>query len=76
VMLLLDTSFVIEFEDELAHRKLGTARGVLAAHRRETVAISIIAFGEFAECFADPRVLVDFFGAVSSRNSLSCHRMA
>jgi predicted nucleic acid-binding protein len=60
VMLLLDTSFLIEFEGELAHRKIGPARGVLAAHRRETVAISIIAFGEFAEGFADPRTLVEF----------------
>jgi predicted nucleic acid-binding protein len=59
-MLLLDTSFLIEFEDELAHRKIGPACGVLAAHRRETVAISIITFGEFAEGFADPRALVEF----------------
>ena len=59
-MLLLDTSFLIEFEDELAHRKIGLAGGVLAAHRREAVAISIITFGEFAEGFADPRSLVEF----------------
>ena len=59
-MLLLDTSFLIEFEDELALRKIGPARGVLAARRRETVAISIITFGEFAEVFADPRALVEF----------------
>jgi predicted nucleic acid-binding protein len=59
-MLLLDTSFLIEFEDELAHKKLGPAHGVLAARRRETVAISIITFGEFAEAFADPRALVEF----------------
>jgi len=59
-MLLLDTSFLIEFEEELAHRKAGPARGVLAASRRETAAISIITFGEFAEGFADPRALVEF----------------
>jgi predicted nucleic acid-binding protein len=59
-MLLLDTSFLIEFEDELTNRKIGPARGVLAAHRRATVAISIITFGEFAEGFADPRALVEF----------------
>jgi hypothetical protein len=40
-MLLLDTSFLIEFEDELAHQKIGPARSVLAAHRRKTVAISM-----------------------------------
>ena len=59
-MLLLDTSFLIEFEDELAHRKMGPAHGVLAAHRRQAVAISIIALGEFAEGFTDPRALVEF----------------
>lgn len=59
-MLLLDTSFLIEFEDELAHRKMGPARGILAAHRRQTVAISIITLGEFAEGFTDPRALVEF----------------
>lgn len=60
VMLLLDTSFLVEFEDELASRKVGPARGVLAAHRRETAAISIITLGEFAEGFSDPRPLVEF----------------
>ena len=60
VMLLLDTSFLIEFEDELAHRKMGPAHGVLAAHRRQAAAISIIALGEFAEGYADPRALIEF----------------
>jgi predicted nucleic acid-binding protein len=59
-MLLLDTSFLIEFEDELAHQKIGPACSVLAARRRETVAISIITFGEFAEGFSDLRALVEF----------------
>jgi len=59
-MLLLDTSFLIEFEDELAHGKAGPAGAVLSAHRRQPVAISIIAFGEFAEGFADPRAIVEF----------------
>jgi predicted nucleic acid-binding protein len=59
-MLLLDASFLIEFEDELVHRKMGPARGILAAHRRQTVAISIITLGEFAEGFTDPRALVEF----------------
>jgi predicted nucleic acid-binding protein len=59
-MLLLDTSFLIEFEDELAHKARGPAHGVLTARRREAVAISIITFGEFAEGYADPRALVEF----------------
>jgi predicted nucleic acid-binding protein len=59
-MLLLDTSFLIEFESELANRKIGAARAVLATHRRQAVAISIITLGEFAEGFQDPRALVEF----------------
>lgn len=59
-MLLLDTSFLIEFEDELAHRKLGPAHGVLARNRRQAAAISIITLGEFAQGFVDPRALVEF----------------
>ncbi len=59
-MLLLDTSFLIEFEDELAHRKMGPAHGVLARHRRQAAAISIITLGEFAEGFVDPRALIEF----------------
>jgi predicted nucleic acid-binding protein len=59
-MLLLDTSFLIEFEDELANRKTGAARAVLARHRRQAVAISIITLGEFAEGFEDPKALVEF----------------
>lgn len=59
-MLLLDTSFLIEFEDELARRKIGAAHGVLARHRRQAAAISIITLGEFAEGFVDPRALVEF----------------
>jgi predicted nucleic acid-binding protein len=59
-MLLLDTSFLVEFEDELTNRKIGPACEVLAAHRRAAVAISIITFGEFAEGFTDARALVEF----------------
>jgi predicted nucleic acid-binding protein len=59
-MLLLDTSFLIEFEDELVKRVSGPARAVLAGHRRRPAVISIITLGEFAEGFADPRALLEF----------------
>jgi len=59
-MLLLDTSFLVEFEDELVDRRRGLATAVLAAHRRRAAAISIITLGEFAEGFSDPRALVEF----------------
>jgi predicted nucleic acid-binding protein len=59
-MLLLDTSFLIEFEHELVHRKVGPAHGVLARNRSQAAVISIITLGEFAQGFADPRALVEF----------------
>jgi hypothetical protein len=59
-MPLLDTSFLIEFEDELVDGKRGAAHAVLARNRRQVAAISIITLGEFAEGFVDPRALVEF----------------
>jgi len=59
-MLLLDTSFLIELEDELARRRSGAAVFFLGAHRRSPVAISIITVGEFAEGFTDPRAFGEF----------------
>ena len=62
-MLLLDTSFLIEFEDEVAQRRPGTATALLGAHRRAATAISIITLGEFAEGFTDAGA----FGAFIAR---------
>ncbi len=59
-MLLLDTSFLIEFESEVAGRRVGPASAVLRAHRAFPTAVSIVAFGEFAEGFSDPSALGEF----------------
>ena len=59
-MLLLDTSFLIEFEDELASERLGPASALLAARRTLPAAISIVTLGEFAERFLDPVALNEF----------------
>jgi hypothetical protein len=59
-MLLLDTSFLVEFERELAARVSGPAAAVLRAHARRPAAISIVSFGEFAEGFSDPRDVIAF----------------
>ena len=59
-MLLLDTSFLVEFEDELASERPGPASALLAARRKMPVAISIITLGEFAEGFLDPVALNKF----------------
>ena len=53
-MLLLDTSFLIEFERERANRRTGPAIAYLAVRPLEPVAISIITLGEFAEGFESP----------------------
>lgn len=62
-MLLLDTSFLIEFESEIASRRLGPAAALLKAHREAAVAISIVTVGEFAEGFTDAQD----FGAFIAR---------
>jgi predicted nucleic acid-binding protein len=59
-VLLLDTSFLIEFEDELAADRPGSASALLAARRNQPAAISIVTLGEFAEGFLDPVALSDF----------------
>jgi predicted nucleic acid-binding protein len=59
-MLLLDTSFLIEFEDELASERPGPASSLLAARRAMPAAISIVTLGEFAEGFLDPVALNEF----------------
>jgi predicted nucleic acid-binding protein len=61
-VLLLDTSFLIEFEDELERDRPGPASAVLASRRTVPVAISIVALGEFAEGFLDPVALSEFVG--------------
>jgi predicted nucleic acid-binding protein len=61
-MLLFDTSFLIELEDELAKRRPGAATALLSVHRRSAAAISIITLGEFAEGFTDPEAFGAFIG--------------
>jgi hypothetical protein len=61
-MLLLDTSFLVEFEDELARRRPGPASALLASRRKLPAAISIVTLGEFAEGFLDPLALNKFVG--------------
>lgn len=53
-MLLLDTSFLIELQDELDQRRAGPARRFLAEHRAETYCVSLVSVAEFAEGFDSP----------------------
>ena len=59
-MLLLDTSFLIQFEAEVAGRRVGPATTLLKAYRASPAAVSIVAFGEFAEGFSNPLALGEF----------------
>jgi predicted nucleic acid-binding protein len=71
-MLLLDTSFLVEFEDEVARQRPGPASAVLSARRTTPVAMSIVTLGEFAEGFIDPVALNSF---VSKFRVLQLSRM-
>ena len=54
-MLLLDTSFLIEYERELNDNRIGPARSFLQTRdRQESVGISLITLGEFAEGMETP----------------------
>lgn len=59
-MLLLDTSFLIEYEAELTARRIGPARSVLRRRPLEPVAVSLISVGEFAEGFSSAREVEAF----------------
>ena len=72
-MLLLDTSFVIEYEAELVADRLGPARGLLRVRFREPVAISIITLGEFAEGFEDMRDVEAFLSHFSRDPPIPVH---
>lgn len=52
-VLLLDTSFLVELENELVERRAGLARALLASRPLEPVCVSVVALGEFAEGFED-----------------------
>lgn len=59
-MLLLDTSFLVEYEAELVERRSGPARALLRQRPLEPVAVSLISVGEFAEGFANARAVEAF----------------
>ena len=52
-VLLLDTSYLIELEAEIADRRTGPAKRLLAARSQEPIAISLVTLAEFAEGFED-----------------------
>ncbi len=53
-MLVLDTSFLVEFERERRSGRDGAAVAYLARHRPIPVGVSVVSLGEFAEGFDHP----------------------
>jgi len=54
-VLLLDTSFLVVLEAEVADGRIGPARRFIADNRGERFGISIVSIAEFAEGFEDAR---------------------
>jgi len=59
-MLLLDTSFLVEYEREITADRVGPARRLVQSRGKEPIAISIVSLGEFAEGFEVPREVEAF----------------
>ena len=74
-MLLLDTSFLVEYEGEIVSNTIGVARRLLRSRPLEPVAISIVTVGEFAEGFENPSDVEAFFGPFSYHPVVASDRL-
>ena len=52
--MIVDTTFLIDLEREVARGREGPAMAFLAAHPAEVLRISAVTYGELAEGYADP----------------------
>ena len=52
--MIVDTTFLIDFEREVARGREGAAMAFLAHHATEVLRISVVTYGELAEGYADP----------------------
>ena len=78
-MLLLDTSFLVEFERELAAKKEGPASRFLRKNKGRAFAVSLISLGEFAEGYESPRDVEDFlsiFRVLQLSRAIACKTAA
>ena len=67
-MLLLDTSFLIALEQELAENTEGPARRFIAENRGQGFGVSIISVAEFAEGFENPEEAESFLRKFPKEN--------
>jgi len=59
-VLLLDTSFLVDYEAEVATRRIGPARTLMRSRPLEPLGVSVVSLGEFAEGFSSPRDVDEF----------------
>ena len=52
--MIVDTTFLIDLEREIARRQPGPAMEFLARNHAQTMRISVVTFGELAEGYEDP----------------------
>jgi predicted nucleic acid-binding protein len=52
--MIVDTTFLIDLEREIAHGQAGPAMEFLARHHAQPMRISVITLGELAEGYEDP----------------------
>ncbi len=53
--MIVDTTFLIDLEREVARGREGPATAFLAAHPAEVLRISAVTYGELSEGYADPQ---------------------
>jgi predicted nucleic acid-binding protein len=73
---IVDTTFLIDLEREIARRQPGAAVEFLARHHAQTMRISVITLGELAEGSEDPAApgleeLIAPYGIVEITRSIS-----
>ena len=73
--MIVDTTFLIDLEREVARGMEGRAMAFLASHAAEILRISVVTYGELAEGYADPQApelseLVAPYGLVEITKSI------
>ena len=78
-MLLLDTSFLVDYEAEVAARRVGPARALMRARPLEALGVSVVSVGEFAEGFSNSRDVEEFlipFRVLGLSRNIACRAAA
>jgi predicted nucleic acid-binding protein len=60
--MIADTTFLGDFQEEMETGRRGPARAFLAAHRRESVLVTVISLAEMAVVFESNQAAREFLG--------------